>query len=87
MTYYFTYGLGDPAETKQAFQCGWTEVEAPDINTAIKAYETFHPADERGVMPCCSVAFTADQMGKMLINGNGGVFCHDRIKCSYEVVG
>lgn len=87
MTFYFTYGLGRPEITSQAFQGGWTEVEAPDVRTAIKAYETFHPVNEHGLMPCCGVAYTELQMGKMLTEGNGGKFCHDRIKYQYEVVG
>lgn len=86
MTYYFTYGIGDPAETGQAYQGGWTEVEAPSRYKAIKAYQAFYQNTKNGVLPCCSVALEADQMGKMLETGNGGAFCHDRIVIDREVM-
>lgn len=86
MTYYFTYGIGDPAETGQAYQGGWTEVEAPSRLKAIQAYQIYYAQRTKdGVLPCCSVALEADQMGKMLETGNGGAFCHDRIVIDREV--
>lgn len=83
MTFYFTYGLGDPAETGQDYQGGWTEVEAPDVWKAVDIYKVFHPCLDG--LPCSSVALTERQMGKMLTNGNGGKFCHDRIVAMREV--
>lgn len=94
MTFYFTYGLGD--DTNQAYQGGgWTEVEASDARTAIEAYKVFHPVTKNGLLPCCGVAYTHDQMAKeyrtipghsMLKDGNGGKFCHDRIRITREVI-
>lgn len=85
MKFYFTYGLGDPEETGQDYQGGWTEVEASNVRTAVEAYKVFHPC-RNNLLPCCSVAITELQMGKMLTTGNGGKFCHDRIVVSREVV-
>lgn len=84
--YYFTYGLGDTKSTGQDYQCGWTEVEAENSLIALRAYKVFHPVNENGLLPCCSVAVTESQMGKMLKDGNGGAFCHDRITVSREVM-
>lgn len=93
-TYYFTYGIGE--DTDQAYQGGgWTEVEAPDAMTAIKAYKVFHPVTKDGLLPCCGVAYTHEQMTReykffpgqnMLKNGNGGKFCRDKITISREVM-
>ena len=95
-TYYFTYGIGE--DTDQAYQGGgWTEVEAPDAGTAIKAYQVFHPLTKDGLLPCCGVAYTHEQMAKeykvgpwnghsMLTDGNGGKFCWDRITVAREVM-
>ena len=94
-TYYFTYGLGDTKSTNQAFQGGWTEVEAENSLIALKAYKVFHPVNENGLLPCCGVALTEAQMEcpyssrqgyNMLKDGNGGKFCHDRITISREVM-
>ena len=87
MTFYFTYGLGDPEETGQDYQGGWTEVEALNSKMALDMYRIFHPENLNGLLPCCGVAYTDLQMGKMLTNGNGGKFCHDRITVTREVVG
>ena len=42
MTFYFTYGCGDPDETNQSYQGGWTEVEAMSAKEAIEAYKVYH---------------------------------------------
>lgn len=94
-TYYFTYGIGE--DTNQEYQGGgWTEVEAPDAKTAIEAYKVFHPVTKDGLLPCCGVAYTHEQMAKeykygprgysMLKDGNGGKFCRDRITIIREVM-
>lgn len=85
MKFYFTYGIGDPEQTGQDYQGGWTEVEAPDVRKAVDIYKAFHPG-VNNLLPCCSVALTDLQMGKMLTNGNGGKFCHDRITVTREVL-
>lgn len=93
MMFYFTYGIGE--DPNQAYQGGgWTEVEAPDPGTAIKAYQVFHPVNKNGLLPCCGVAYTHEQMakvykyasGSMLTEGNGGKFCRDRITITREVL-
>ena len=92
-TYYFTYGIGD--DNNQDYVGGWTEVEAPNVRTVIEAYKVFHPLTKNGLLPCCGVAYTEEQMSKeykffpgqsMLKDGNGGKFCHDRITISREVM-
>ena len=84
MTFYFTYGLGDPEETGQDYQGGWTEVEAESVLKAVDIYKVFHPS-VNSLLPCCGVGLTELQMGKMLTEGNGGKFCHDRIVVTREV--
>lgn len=37
--FYFTYGLDDT----QPFKGGWTEIIAPDVNTACAVFRIFHP--------------------------------------------
>ena len=93
-TFYFTYGQGDPEDTRQAYKGGWTEVEAETPGQAVAAYKIFHPLTENNLLPCCGVAMTREQMaepygyvsGGMLQEGNGGYFCHDRITIRREVV-
>jgi hypothetical protein len=85
MTFYFTYGLGDPKETGQDYQGGWTEVEAEDLWKAVDIYKIFHPCTNN-LLPCSGVALMEGQMGKMLATGNGGKFCHDRITVTREVM-
>lgn len=91
-TYYFTYGIGD--DNNQAYVGGWTEVTADDARKAIEAYKIYHPLTKDGLLPCCGVAYTYEQMAKpyklfpgksMLKDGNGGKFCHDRIVIKREV--
>lgn len=84
-TFYFTYGM---SSDKQAYKKGWTEVEAKNRREAIEAYLIYHPLVD-GLIPCCSVALDQKQMSKpvnMLKEGNGGVFCHERITLQREVL-
>lgn len=82
-TFYFTYGSNDD---KQAYRCGWTEVEADTVQEAIAGYMAYHPANDNGLLPCCGVAYSRHQMekGNMLKEGNFGIFCHDRITIKRE---
>ncbi len=91
-TYYFTYGIGQ--DTNQAYQGGgWTEVEAESAEQAVEIYRVFHPLTKDGLLPCCGVALSKDEMAKdymgqgsnMLAEGNGGKFCRDRIVVIREV--
>lgn len=82
-TFYFTYGYDDD---NQAYKGGWTEVEADTAREAVAGYMAYHPANERGLIPCCSVAYSRQHMEKsgMLKKGNFGIFCHDRITIKRE---
>lgn len=83
MKFYFTYGLTE----LQPFQGGWTEVEAPDINAAIKLFRFFHPDRTEGVVNCASI-YTEEQFrNSCMAGGKGcfGKFCRERI--SREVFG
>jgi len=73
--YIFTYG-----SEGQAFQGGWTEVVAPDEETAIRAFLVFHPA-ENGLIPCAAI-YTLDEFKTTCMagpKGNLGARCHESI--------
>lgn len=82
MTYYFTYGSGDP---DMPFQGGWTEVEAPDPPTAIKIFNMVHPP-RRGQFLNCSSVYPQEQFEKteMAQVGNFGARCQERIILKIE---
>ena len=82
-TFYFTYGSSDE---NQAYRGGWTEVEADTRQEAVAGYMAYHPANKRGLLPCCGVAYDHQQMERsgMLTEGNFGIFCHDRITIKRE---
>ncbi len=89
--FYFTYGVGE--DTNQAYQGGgWTEVEAENARQAVELYKAFHPLTADGLLPCCGVAYTHEQMAKvypwgcLLTNGNGGKYCRERIYACREVI-
>lgn len=71
--FYFTYGTDG-----YAFEGGWTEVLAPDINAACKAFNIVHPTD--GLVKCAGIyaddEFTETEMYK---RGNFGKRCHEVI--------
>ena len=73
---YFTYGTyGQP------FKGGWTEVIAPDLQTAFKLYTAMHPAKaESGLFPYCDY-YTEESFKRteMYQKGNFGKFCQERI--------
>lgn len=48
--FYFTYGVEG-----QPFYGGWTEITAPDEETARNLFRVFHPNNADGFMNCCSV--------------------------------
>ena len=74
-TYYFTYGTEG-----QPFIGGWTEIEAPDPETACAVFRIFHPDRYDAVLNCSSVYdeeyFLQSKMSKI---GNLGAYCHERI--------
>lgn len=73
--FYFTYGSDG-----QPFSCGWTEIEAPDANSACALFRAFHPDKTEGTLNCSSVyneeRFSETGMRK---DGNFGACCRERI--------
>lgn len=73
--FYFTYGSeGHP------FNGGWTEIDAPDDDTACAVFRAFHPDGYDGMGMCCSIL---DEDGfahtKLPERGNLGRRCHETI--------
>jgi len=73
--YVFTYG-----SEGQPFVGGWTEVFAPDEETAVRIFEVYHPRRHDGLINCASI-YTLDEFKetKMAVNGNLGARCHESI--------
>ena len=81
----FTYGIeGHP------FSGGWTEVEAPDLNSACHAFRAVHPNKEgSNLLNCCSV-YTEEDFKRTTMagpKGNLGAGCHEKIVLAVEVLG
>lgn len=69
----FTYG-----SEGQPFVGGWTEVNAPDEETAVKIFEVFHPS-VNGMIPCSSI-YTLEEFNQTkMVTGNLGARCHEHI--------
>ena len=77
-TFYFTYGL-----TGHPFSGGWTQIKAPDINSACALFRAIHPNKTDGVLNCASV-YTHDEFQRMVMNrdGNYGFRCRENITLS-----
>ncbi len=73
--FYFTYGTEG-----QPYAGGWTEVEAPDMDTACAAFRAYHP-DRIGELLNCSSIYTEEQFKatRMFAVGNFGSHCHEVI--------
>ena len=73
--FYFTYGTSG-----QPFFGGWTEIEAPDMRAAAALFRSYHPDKTDGLLNCCCV-YTEDVFSKstMMVGGNFGYYCHERI--------
>ncbi|MGN0444204.1 MAG: hypothetical protein ACI4F5_06290 [Acutalibacteraceae bacterium] len=73
--FYFTYGLEG-----QPFKGGWSIVSAPDLNTAIAAFQLFHPNKNGNCLNCADYyteeQFKSTQMWKC---GNLGAELHEVI--------
>ena len=82
--FYFTYG----SDEKFPYQYGWTEIEAPDIDTAIAAFRIYHPDRHQNTINCSfwytEERFKKSNMAEIKIPGN---FCHERITVTREVIG
>lgn len=76
--YVFTWG----ANPFFHYQDGWTEVEAPDQYTAIKAFEQFHPKRPGSKFINCAMIYTEREWNTTWMAANGENFghgCHERI--------
>ena len=72
--YVFTYG-----SEGQPFVGGWTEVMAPDEETAVRIFEAFHPPVRGNLIPCASI-YTLDEFKETkMVMGNLGARCHESI--------
>ena len=73
--FYFTYGTDG-----QPYRGGWTEIEAPDMQTACALFRAYHPDKTEGLLNCASV-YTEEYMqtSGMWENGNFGARCDERI--------
>lgn len=71
----FTYGCSD----EQPFVGGWTEVMAPDEETAVRIFEVYHPPVHGDLIPCSSI-YTLDEFkATRMVTSNLGARCHENI--------
>lgn len=74
--FYFTYGTDG-----QPFVGGWTEIEAPNEESARAVFRAFHPDRHQGLLNCCDV-YTEERFKKTGMAGPEGNFgrrCRERI--------
>lgn len=82
--FYFTYGSeGHP------FIGGWTEVEAPDEDTACAAFQAFHADGSNDLLNCCGVYDEANFKRTKMYGpkGNFGYRCHEKITLRRYLIG
>lgn len=74
-TFYFTYGLND-----QPYPGGWTEVVAPDMESALSLFRAFHPSMDNDLLNCAGI-YSQEEfvVTSMFLNGNFGKRCWERI--------
>lgn len=82
--FYFTYGTeGHP------FFGGWTEVEAPDFESACSVFRVYHPNKIEPLLNCCTV-YTEENFKKTSMyerpDGNFGYRCHETITLRRELL-
>lgn len=79
--FYFTYGSeGHP------FVGGWTEVEAPDMNSACSIFQVVHPNKSGDCLNCSSI-YAEDEFKRTQMagpKGNFGARCHEKITLTVE---
>lgn len=79
----FTYGSNSKA---QPYQGGWTEIEAADLDDAIKAFLIYHPSVD-GFVPCAFMYSESEFAAtNMPTEGCWGVFCREKITLTREVL-
>ena len=83
MRFYFTYGSAE----YYPWQNGWTEIEAPDRDLAVKIFMAIHPNPKPETDVNCAGIYTAAEFErtKMARDGNYGRFCHEAIRVEREV--
>jgi hypothetical protein len=80
--YYFTYGLED-----HPFKGGWTIVRADSRETAVKAFEIFHPAKTSQLLNCAAVYSEEAFRGTLMYRkGNFGAYTQEFIDIYHTVV-
>lgn len=81
--FYFTYGTeGHP------YYGGWTEIEAPNRNSACALFRALHPDKTEGLLNCCDV-YTEEAFRRTTMNspdGNFGFHCHERITVTKVII-
>ena len=75
--YYFTYGTSEGFP----FRGGWTEVEAPDMETAVALFRAVHPDSKPGLVNCAFIYSEEKfrETGMAQDKSNWGAKCHERI--------
>ena len=79
----YTYGSeGHP------FVGGWTEIEAPDPESANAVFRAFHPDKYEGFLNCCSTYTEAGFQNASMSGpkGNCGHGCWERITVTREII-
>lgn len=77
--FYFTYGNDEHFP----YQGGWSLVLADDYDSAVRAFETYHPRSESqyGNINCAEIYTSEGFLStKMATEGNFGARCHEIIK-------
>lgn len=74
-SFFFTYGTEG-----QPFCGGWTEVIAPDFDSACSLFRAYHPDKHDGLLNCAGV-YGEEKFEKTLMfaNGNFGKRCWEKI--------
>ena len=84
--YYFTYGRDDESRASKG---GWTEVEAPDFESACSVFRMYHPNKIEPLLNCCTV-YTEENFKKTSMyqrpDGNFGYRCHETIILRRELL-
>ena len=80
--FYFTYGTSESFPYKG----GWTEVEAPDMRTAIAVFRLVHPDSSENTINC-AFYYTEEEFNQdgCFANGNRGHGCWEKLKLTQEV--
>lgn len=81
--FYFTYG----SDERFPFQYGWTEIEAPNVETACDIFQAVHPNRPGSSCLNCADYYSeaAFEKTEMARSGNGHRFCHERITFTHEI--